>query len=277
LYDVFTGDVCTKEEFQLSTEVRVGAPAYLDIANFKACLGSETSDSGSFSRYCMLKQKPTECKIDEWEEMKVKYTGKFCQDLPPRVGRKKRALPPAYLSVNGWEDCLGSQNGQLCLLSAKASNCDINSYYDLYDVFTGDVCTKEEFQLSTEVRVGAPAYLDIANFKACLGSETSDSGSFSRYCMLKQKPTECKIDEWEEMKVKYTGKFCQDLPPRVGRKKREHSLALEDFPVDDWIGCLKTFDSSIIGENACLPLIQPEECSGEAFFQLQKQVFKNSV
>ena len=95
--------------------------------------------------------------------------------------------------------------------------------------------------------------------------------------MLRQKPTECKIDEWEEMKVKYSGKFCQDLPPRVGRKKREHSLALEDFPVNDWIGCLKTFDSSIIGENACLPLVQPEECSEEAFFQLQKLVFKNSA
>ena len=57
------------------------------------------------------------------------------------------ALPPAYLSVPQFQDCLGSQingnSGQFCLLLNKPSNCPQASFDLLKQVFEGELCRNQ--------------------------------------------------------------------------------------------------------------------------------------
>ena len=63
---------------------------------------------GSSSHFCLLIEKPDGCPQESFDKLHEVFQGDLCegQDLPI-VGRRKRALRPAYLDVPQHRDCLG--------------------------------------------------------------------------------------------------------------------------------------------------------------------------
>jgi hypothetical protein len=58
------------------------------------------------------------------------------------------ATTPAYLSVDGWKDCLKERNSQLCMPNKKSSKCKPDAWAELQQKFKGEKCPERDSKLS---------------------------------------------------------------------------------------------------------------------------------
>ena len=106
----------------------------------------------------------------------------------------------------------------------------------------------------------------------CLGSHFT--GSYSKYCLLLEKPDGCPQESFDKIHEVFTGDVCEGQLPILGGPD---SLPPAYLSVDGWRSCLKAFQASDSHKEKCLPEVQPEECTEEAFNQLQEIIFKDTV
>ena len=120
------------------------APPYLSVPGFENCLKEHTPVGQSHSQRCIPKKKPNSCSENSWKKLQVVFEG----DCPHIGSIGADAMAPPYLSVSGFEYCLGEYNpdGQShsvrCLPQSKPNNCSENSWKKLQNVFEGDCPSK---------------------------------------------------------------------------------------------------------------------------------------
>ena len=127
---------------------------------------------GSSSHFCLLIEKPQNCPQESFEQLHEVFMGDLCEDQDfPILGPD--SLPPAYLTVPQFRDCMGKKqkdilnqskwlkdcslfiyniesvstgsemkgsSGHFCLLIEKPDGCPQESFDKLHEVFQGDLC-----------------------------------------------------------------------------------------------------------------------------------------
>ncbi len=223
-------------------------PPYLTVPNHQDCLGSFTPPGATHTSFCMPVTKPENCPDSSWSDLQDKFSGQPCPTIVGGLG----GLPPAYLSVQGYQDCLGdftptgSTHSQLCLPSAKPDPCLDPSWAKIQDVFDGLPCP---------VTVGGqtglpPAYLSIPGYADCL-QEFQASSTHTELCLPNIKPAECYLDSWTQILDVFEGAKCP-LKQKVG-------LAQPDYlQIEGHDRCLNTFQASPTHVEFCKPKNKPE-------------------
>ena len=93
---------------------------------------------------CMPSEKLARCSSQAWTALESKFQGDPC---PVPSGVNIGGAPaPAYLSILGWEACLGKiSNNQglttLCLPTEKLAQCSSQAWEALKSKFQGDRCS----------------------------------------------------------------------------------------------------------------------------------------
>jgi len=245
---------------------------------------------------CLLIQKPEPCPQKSFDELNRVFEGDICNNQPglphadnfPVLGGKS-SLPPAYLTVPQYKDCLGSHKKgssmHLCLLIQKPEPCPQKSFDELNRVFEGDICNNQPglphadiFPVLGGESSLPPAYLTVPQYKDCLGSHKR--GSSMHLCSLIQKPEECPQKSFDKLLEVFEGDLCDNQPglphadvfPVLGRD----SLPPAYLSVEGWADCLRGFQASGSHEEQCLPENKPNGCSMEAFGKLRDIIFNSS-
>jgi len=229
---------------------------------------------GTSSHFCLLTEKPNNCPETSFDEIHRVFKGKVCRERQIILGGES-SLPPAYLSVPQYRDCLGSQmegtSSHFCLLTEKPNNCPETSFDEIHRVFKGKVCRERQIILGGESSL-PPAYLSVPQHRDCLGSHWT--GSFSKFCKLLVKPASCPQESFDQIHEVFEGDICEDQFPILGG---ETSLPPAYLSVDGWKSCLRAFQASESHTEKCLPEVQPEDCTEEAFKRLQEIIFKDTI
>jgi len=301
LLEVFDGDLCDNQpglphadNFPALGGARALPPAYLSVPNHRDCLGSHKR--GSSMHLCSLIQKPENCPQESFDKLLEVFEGDLCDNQPglphadnfPVLGGKS-SLPPAYLTVPQYKDCLGSHKKgssmHLCLLIQKPEPCPQKSFDELNRVFEGDICNNQPglphadiFPVLGGESSLPPAYLTVPQYKDCLGSHKR--GSSMHLCSLIQKPEECPQKSFDKLLEVFEGDLCDNQPglphadvfPVLGRD----SLPPAYLSVEGWADCLRGFQASGSHEEQCLPENKPNGCSMEAFGKLRDIIFNSS-
>ena len=115
----------------------------MSIIGHEKCLG--TYDAAPARLKCLPQDKPSACSNVAWNELVKVWEGQECpEEIIGGIG----GTPPAYLSVEGHEDCLGSYDAAparvKCLPSDKPAACKTDAWQTLVIVFEGDECPNEE-------------------------------------------------------------------------------------------------------------------------------------
>jgi hypothetical protein len=79
------------------TNRAIYAPEYLSVPHFKECLS--TQNAGTYERWCLPKNKPSNCFIDSWEKLnRMKLVSKciYSKPLPAIV-----TMPGIVTHING--------------------------------------------------------------------------------------------------------------------------------------------------------------------------------
>ena len=153
-----------------------------------------------------------------------------------------RAVPPEYLQVSGWKDCLGtkyhSSHSVVCLPfpSGKPKKCLQSSWDELTRIWEStdeiEICDESAEKRSKfgnwplnfgsdehEPRGLPPSsgkirqnYLEIDGWRHCLRTYTDvlDRSVVEEYCLPMKKHSNCKENSWEQMKREFTGEKCPE-------------------------------------------------------------------
>ena len=129
-------------------------PAYLTVPQHRDCLGSHKR--GSAQILCRLNEKPDGCPQESFDKLVEVFVGEMC-DTQEEINWGKLGgaggLPPAYLSVPHYKDCLGSQmqgsSSRFCKLMVKPEACPQESFDRLKDAFEGSHCTIQDLEKSS--------------------------------------------------------------------------------------------------------------------------------
>ena len=162
----------------------------------------------------------------ESDEMKSRYPG----NLP-----FPKTLPPEYLNVPGWQDCLGSKqhssHSAVCLPSEKPEKCLQSSWDKLSRIWDLTKCGDESEEkrkkfgnwptsiFGSEEKKGPKGlpsgrirqkYLEIDGWRHCLRTYTDvqDTKIVDEYCLPMKKPSHCLDNSWREMKRLWKGNKC---------------------------------------------------------------------
>merc|ERR1711936_910476 len=111
----------------------LGAPEFLSIDGHEDCLG-KYSPSPVSTAVCLPSSRPDQCIPPAWTELQQKFNGENCPEEPVIGGIG--GLPPAYLSIDGHEDCLGEYSPSpvstaVCLPSTRPSDCQRRAWFQL--------------------------------------------------------------------------------------------------------------------------------------------------
>ena len=140
LSNVFVGSQCTNLRSMLGGASSL-PPPYLSIEGHGKCL--QTYQGSSHSEKCMPRTRPVGCDFRAWRKLLEVFEGIGC---PVRLGGSTSALPPAYLSVSGHQDCLSSHqprdasHTEKCIPQSQPGNCLDAAWTELQNVFEGIVC-----------------------------------------------------------------------------------------------------------------------------------------
>jgi len=232
----------------------LGAPEYLSIEGHEDCLG--TLDKDSFEVSCLPSTRPPACIPPAWDLLQGKFDGERCQDGPVIGGIG--GLPPAYLSIDGHEDCLGEYSPSpvstaVCLPSSRPDQCIPPAWTELQQKFNGENCPEEP--VIGGIGGLPPAYLSIDGHEDCLG-EYSPSPVSTAVCLPSTRPSDCQRRAWFQLKGKLVN--CPEEPviggigglPPAYLNVRGHEDCLETvtnggssqycFPVSKPGGCLNS-------------------------------------
>ena len=141
---------------------------FSNIEDFQLCL---KPDSGSPFGYCRPRRVPKGCPVPTWSQVNDVFKGDFCRPEKLVLGGLG-TMPPKYLSVEGFDQCLnshtvpGSSHSEFCLPPSKPKDCSLKSWKLVRESFDGIGCAPAAIGANT----GAPAYLSVPNFQDCLGS-----------------------------------------------------------------------------------------------------------
>ena len=173
--------------------------------------------TGSYTRTCVPSYKPLLCSKSAWSELKS--LGLVQCPPKPRIIVSTKAAPPAYLSIEGHENCLDSySNGQYsvrCLPETRPDECSAVVWDRVKDTFNGLPCPAES-EIANQLSGVPPAYLSVDGFRDCLDIFNASS-SHSEHCLPATRPFKCKAASWSKLKHEgiFTGVRCPltGLPP----------------------------------------------------------------
>jgi len=164
---------------------------YLSVPGFQSCLGLK--NVGTSTARCLPRSKPEACISASWTELarnpdKLSY----CDDT-----RTGHTLPPFYLSIPGFQSCLGLKNmgtsTARCLPRYKPEACISASWTEL-------ARNEDELSYCDDTRIGhtlPPYYLSVPGFQSCLGSK--NMGTSTAWCLPRSKPEACISESWTEL------------------------------------------------------------------------------
>ena len=254
-------------------------PAYLSVPGHEDCLGTY-NPSPSFTAKCLPSLKPSACSDDSWNSIKDVFVGEDCpndrQIQPASIGGLGGA-PPAYLSVPGHQDCLGTYNPSpsftaKCLPSVKPSACADDSWNDIKDVFEGEDCPNERQIQPASIGIGGtpPAYLSVNGHENCLG--TYEDGPATLKCLPVDKPSACTNVAWNELINVWEGEECPEdygfIDNAIGGIGGAPPQYLSVPGHED---CLGIYNPTPSFTEKCLPSVRPLECTQTSWEQLQTQ------
>ena len=251
---------------------RAVQPSYLTIEGHQQCLG-EFQASETHTEKCLPLQKPLECEQNVWEQVNDEFRGSNCPQQELIGGLA--GLPPAYLTVNGYQECLlteqsaGGHQGY-CYPDTKPEECLQDSFEELKNVFQGPTC-QAEARKARHSRALPPKYLSVPSFQKCLGNYTKLGDGHSQWCLPKAKPNECPDASWEQVGKVFEGDQC----PEEARKSRQIGLGAPAYlQVPNFQDCLGEHQKA--GDThteRCLPAEKPSICSQPSWEKLN-EVFK---
>ena len=161
LQTVFNGPICSQTPRIIASPNAV-APAYLSIEGHEKCLDAHSN--GQYTVKCLPEKIPTNCSTEIWDRVKDSFAGIPCPKSASLLG--VGGAPPAYLSVDGFQDCLekfkaSSSHEELCLPASRPTSCKPESWKTLkHDgTFKGLQCPLTGLP---------PMYLSVDGYKKCL-------------------------------------------------------------------------------------------------------------
>jgi hypothetical protein len=279
LQTVFHGIGCQPEGLDIGHQV--GAPRYLSVRGFRDCLGTHTSPTGSHSEFCLPSFKPDNCLLESWYQITDPevFRGLRCS-INNRIG----AGPPAFLSVPGFQDCLGistvsGSHSEWCLPKDIPILCLDDSWDRIKGTFKGMTCKEKEdsedgvLELSVQVpaQVGnriyapgftgalPPAYLSIPKFEDCLSVDSISSATHTTRCLPVVQPVACPNDAWNLIQQQFDGTQC---PNQAGYEVIGHQGCLTD-----WVG----------GPGDCFFMEPRLGCEPHVHSSLMEAVFQKQI
>jgi len=203
--------------------------------------------------------------------------------------QKVGAPAPEYLSVPGFESCLGSSGGsdgggwhKWCLPISQPTSCPDESWDKIRKMkidrkikigFCVAPTPNAEDMLSIGRGTGTPEYLSVPGFKSCLGKHKR-GGSAWFWCLPLSKPKACLDESWAKLK-KMEPKFELCRAPNPNGEDMQNSVGLpapEYLRVPGFKSCLGSNDQGN-SEQYCLPLSKPKACLDESWAELGKMKF----
>jgi hypothetical protein len=216
LQKVFIGKDCDNQQ---ASNLSVGIaslggaqglpPKYLSITGHNDCLSSHTPRGASHSEICLPRSKPATCIDNSWNALKKQVMDGDLTKCQVIVDGGLGALPPKYLSINGYENCVDEQtprdasHKEICLLEVKPTTCNSDSWDKLLVEASAQrikICG------GRKKRALPPKYLSVSGHSDCLSSHTPYSGAtHTEICLPRGKPTPCIADSWDKLKVEVDG------------------------------------------------------------------------
>ena len=148
----------------------VGAPPYLQIPKWDLCTSSYQPKEATHTEHCLPSNKPSGCPISSWKSIKEVWTGIGCPRSDYKLVGGTSSLPPAYLSIADFKDCLSTyaasdSHEEFCLPNGPPPRCTEGDWNKLLDVFEGVQCpiiAQVMVDEMPEFMVGGPAGLPPA-------------------------------------------------------------------------------------------------------------------
>ena len=203
----------------------------------------------------------------------------------PRNLEFPREHPPEYLNVQGWKDCLGEKqlesHSVICLPSEKPENCLQNSWLELIRIWTFEKefekCDESEEKIEIPgnlpiPKVWIPDYLNISDWKGCLGEK--QVGSHSVVCFPSRPPPYCNLASWVELRSLWTIKYSVTDSEFETCEHPDHVYnPTEYLAVFGWFNCLgeKQNGSTVLCDSEKY-LEKPNKCFQTGFVCLPSQI-----
>ena len=234
---------------------RAVQPSYLSVEGHQLCLG-DFQASETHREKCLPLQKPLECSQEAWDLLVVEFKDSSC---PPELVGGLAGLPPAYLTVNGYQDCLLTEQSSethqgYCLPDAKPDDCEQESFEELKNVFQGPSCPVQRKSFR-QLNAGPPAYLSVPLFEKCLGEQQKPGDTHIERCLPPAQPSECPKPSWDQISVVFDGDKCKEA--RTGRQSGPPKyLSVPNFKL-----CLGEHQKpGNTHTERCLPKQKPANC-----------------
>ncbi len=269
LQDKFDGDACQASQILIGGDLGALPPAYLSLPDLQFCLG-EYQASDTHTAWCMPAAKPSQCSQDSWNELRVSFDGVGCpaRQSPPR---QAAAAPSAYLSVPGYDKCLGefqasSTHTELCLPRKRVPECLEPSWMSLLDVFEGVQCPPVKIVTGGVVQVQPPAWLSVPGHQFCLEVYQA-SATHSEYCLPAKKPDACHPQSWTSLQDVWDSILCA----KQGTVVQAGPPAYLSVP--GFRDCLGSYEPTSTHSEYCLPPEMPEGCIKTSYDALANGAF----
>ena len=277
--------------------IGIAAPLYTQVPGYEKCLESEQSLVGTHQELCLPAMKPFSCSQKAWNKIQQVFIGNDCgSGQQPRLGDQgsdkivflggqSRSLPPKYLSVEGHSDCLsshtpsGSSSSQICLPSAKPSNCAEDSWNTLKKhVMDGDLNKCQVSRVVGGSRALPPKYLSIDGHQDCLDQHSPRGASHSEICLPDSKPTVCSTDSWDKLKLEVQEQRIDKCTPKVvlGGVGALPPKYLSVAGHKDCLGSHTPFEGAT-HTSICFPDGRPSSCLEDSWDKLKEEVNAGNI
>ena len=136
----------------------------MSIEGHEECLGAHSN--GQYTVKCLPETKPANCSTAVFDRVKDSFDGLPCPQ-PSNLLGGVGVVRPAYLGVDGFQQCLGTFNAsshqEFCLPLSRPTNCRSESWKKLKHegIFKGLKCPLTGLP---------PVYLSIDGYKKCLST-----------------------------------------------------------------------------------------------------------
>ena len=169
-------------------------------------------NDGARVYHCLPIRRPDYCPHESWNELVTVFEGERCDGRrrQGQAGGQNQQQPgtgvqlgaPAYLTVEGHRDCLGSKRAGssfvLCMPSVRPAICMDESWHRLKSVFEGERCSPESVSLDQE------------EFEDCLGSYRAGFKSWE-LCVPRKRPKFCDEGAWIRLQFESDKETCPHL------------------------------------------------------------------
>ncbi len=177
----------------------------------------------------------------------------------------KRALPPKYLSVESFNDCLVQHSlgtsTHLCFPLTKLDACSAASWQELANLYSGASAPPEK-----QLTGLPPAYLSIPGHQDCLQIQSPPGASHTEYCLPQTKPENCVQGSWDDLQDAFQGNACEDERDEIILGGLD-SITPAYLSVPNFQDCLNIqYQES--HEEYCIPEKKPYNCHDDSWSQL---------